>query len=417
MSGQAHPSRLPPGRWWVLAAALTVQITVAVIQQGYPALAPFVKADLHLTLAQAGLFASIAGLGMFVGVMGAGWAVDRSGDRRVLQGGALVTGALALLAGLAPTYTVLILTVALVGIGAATPTPAGSSAVMSQFGRRQRGFVMSIRQTGVPLGGAIAALMLPLLAVSHGWRFAIVVAALTAIGGGLAAVVFYRVAGPLSESKIGPKAAQASMWTLVNRNLVYLGAYGFILVVGQFCIVTYVVLYLNHSWNVALLFGSLFLALTQVTGAIGRIFWGWVSDRYFGGRRKFVLAVISTVGAASVLTFGWLPASQPLVWVGVTVAVAGVAVIGWNGVWITLLAEGAPPGLQARAVASGLTVIQPAVVIGPWLFGTFVDATGSYRYAWTVLALLLLLAGLLVTRATESENSVKVDTPTGVLAT
>ena len=69
--------------------------------------------------------------------------------------------------------------------------------------------------------------------------------------------------------------------------------------------------------------------------------------------------------------------------------------------WVTLLAEVAPPGLQARSIASGLTLNQPAILIGPWAFGLFVDATGSYQLAWTGIAILLIGAAWLIMRASE----------------
>jgi cyanate permease len=48
-----------------------------------------------------------------------------------------------------------------------------------------------------------------------------------------------------------------------------------------------------------------------------------------------------------------------------------------------------------------LTINQPGILLGPWAFGLLVDATGSYRIAWTVLGVLLCLAALLITRAAE----------------
>ena len=135
----ATPPAASSRRWWILAAAVVVQTTVSIIVQGYPAMVPFVKQDLHLTLAEVGVFASIPGLGMSCGVLAAGWAVDRFGDRRVLVYGGFATGLIALAALLSPSYEILLFGLLLVGVGAATPTPAGSTAVMLEFAsHRQR---------------------------------------------------------------------------------------------------------------------------------------------------------------------------------------------------------------------------------------------------------------------------------------
>lgn len=390
-------------RWWILAAALTVQVTVSIILQGYPALVPFVKRDLHLSLAQAGVFASIPGLGMALGVMAAAWAVDSSGDRRVLTWGGLGTGVIAALTALSPSYAVLLAASVAVGLGAATPTPAGSRAVLAEFPRHLRGMVMSVRQTGVPAGGFIAAIALPLLSVHFGWRTALGFAGASAVLGGLACMVCYRLAGGAREPVALPDQQAVSVLTLVNSNLLKIGGSGIVLVMGQYCLVTYVVLFLNHTRGLPLVLASFFLAATQLAGTAGRIFWGWFSDRVVGGSRRAALMVVSLVGAAGVLLLAWLPPSAPFLIVVAAVIVAGGSVVGWNGVWVTMLAEVAPPGLQARSIAAGLMINQPAILVGPWVFGLFVDATGSYELAWTGLAVLLVGAAWLITRADEPE--------------
>jgi MFS family permease len=366
---------------------------------------PFVKEDLNLTLAQAGVFASIPGLGMALGVLAAGGAVDRVGDRWVLPFGGFGTGLVALVVLLSPSYAILLLGLILVGMVAATPTPAGSSAIMVEFGSRRRGLVMSFRQTGVPAGGALAALTLPLIAIHQGWRAAIAVAAASAMLGGVLCALFYRFAGPRFHPTPTIGRVAPRFLSLLNRDLAYMGAAGVMLVMGQYCLVSYIVLFLNQIWGVPLVLASVFLAATQVAGAAGRPFWGWFSDAFVGGSRRLALAAVSVVGAAAILAIAWLPPGAPFALMLIAIIVAGGCVVGWNGVWITMLAESAPSGLRARSIGAGLTINQPAILVGPWLFGLFVDATGSYRLGWTLLAGLLLSAAWLITRAGEPRYS------------
>ncbi|MHB8537525.1 MAG: MFS transporter [Candidatus Dormibacteria bacterium] len=388
-------------RWWILAAAVTVQTTVSIIVQGYPAVVPFVKQDLHLTLAEVGVFASIPGIGMAMGVLAAGWAVDHFGDRSVLLYGGLATGLVALAALLSPSYGILLFGLVIVGVGAATPTPAGSTAVMLEFASHRRALVMSFRQTGVPAGGAIAALALPLIAIHQGWRAAIAVAALTAVVGAVLCGVFYRIAGTRGDPPPVAEKGAPRFRSLFTRDLAFVGGSGIMLVMGQYCLVSYLVLFLNQTWGVPLVLASTFLAATQLAGAVGRPFWGWFSDMFVGGSRKLALVYVSVIGAASIVAIAWLPRGSPFILMLIAIVVAGGCVIGWNGVWITLLAESAPPGLRARSIAAGLTINQPTILLGPWLFGLFVEATGSYRLGWTVLAALIVSAAWLITRAGE----------------
>ncbi len=383
-------------RWWVLAAALTVQSTISVIGQGLPALVPFVKADLGLNHAQAGVFATITGLGTFLALFAVGWAVDRAGDRAVLVGGGVLTGLLTVAAAFAPGYPLLLLLLVLVGIGVATPTPAGSTAVMREFPIRQRGVVMSVRQTGIPLGGAVAAVTLAPLAALWGWRTALIAGGVAALAGALAGHLCYvRAGGGEPEPRTGGRRWQGTP-ALLSRDLVLTSACGFLLIVAQFCLVSYLVLYVRAIWAVPVVVGSLLLAGTQVCGAVGRILWGWVSDRLLGGSRKWALVVVTGTAALAGLLLAWLPAGASLGLVVLVVAICGLSTVGWNGIYITLLAELGPPGFQARSVGLGMTLGQPGIVLGPWLFGVLVDRTGSFRLGWTVVACGLFVALLAI---------------------
>jgi len=389
-------------RWWILAAALVVQITVSAVVQGFPALVPFVKSDLRLSVAQAGVFATMPALGTFISLLAVGWAVDRLGDRTVLVVGGLATGILTLAAAWPAGYLVLLLLLALVGIGSGAPTLAGSSAVMKEFPLRQRGVVMSIRQTGIPIGGALAAVLLPAIAVFAGWRAALVTVALVAILGGLACLAFYRRAGGQSELS-PPEPGPRRVVPPLTWNLVLASCSGILFIISQFCLVSFLVLYLHQTWGLAVVAASFLLAATQIAGAGGRIGWGWVSDRVFGGSRKRTLVVVSLFAAATELSLAWLPAHAPIWLVAVVALACSAGSLGWNGVYIILLAELARPGFEGRSIAFGMTLNQPGIVAGPWLFGMLVDVTGSYRLGWTAVAAGLLLGALAISQVREPQ--------------
>jgi ACS family hexuronate transporter-like MFS transporter len=82
-----------------------------------------------------------------------------------------------------------------------------------------------------------------------------------------------------------------------------------------------------------------------------------------------------------------------------TLAVAGVSSVGWNGINMTFVAELA--GRQASATAAGmnLTASYLGIMILPPIFGFLVDLTGSYTSAFQVgaaasLASLVLVAAI-----------------------
>jgi MFS family permease len=386
-------------RWLILSSALLVQITTSVVTQAFPALAPFAQSDLGLNTAEIGLFATILNLGTMIALLPAGWAVDVLGERRVLVVGGVVTGALTILASFAPNFAILLPMLIVVGIAAATPTPAGSTAIITAFARRDRGFVMSIRQTGIPVGGAVAALVLPLIAVVAGWRTALQVAAGAAVVGAVTAHIMIRRTPKRPSSAV--RGQPRSLRSAATRDATLAGLAAVFLAVGQFVLASYIALYLFHIFHLSLTIGSLFLVAANVAGALGRIVWGIVSDRLFGGRRAATLIVVSLLSASGFALLAWIPATTPTSLLITLVLLLGGTVIGWNGVYITLLSELAPADKRGRTVAYGMTIAQVGIFAGPFAFGILVERAGSYRVAWVVVAAALVVPALILRKVRE----------------
>ena len=379
--------REPSPRWTVLAVALAVQTATSIVAAAMPVLLPFVKDAFHLTFAEAGLVANFSFVGGFLTIALAGLAVDSLGDRFVLVLGGVLTGVFAMAAGLVPSFWLLLLLLALMGVGIAMPTPAGSVAVRNAFPLRLRGSVMSIRQTGIPLGAFFAALLLPPIALVGGWRAGLIAAGALSVLVAIAALVVYRTAG-----RPQPVAGQGRGFRKVmNRDSMLAAAGGVFLVAAQMCILTYVVTFLVHDRGLQLPAAAAFLALAQLVGAGGRILWGVVSDRLLSGSRRIALILAAATGATGSLILAVLPAAAPLPLVGAALLVCTLGAVGWNGVQISFLSELARPGSQGRGVGLALMIQQPGILAGPFFFGLVVDATGSFRPAW------LLLTGFLAT--------------------
>jgi predicted MFS family arabinose efflux permease len=334
-----------------------------------------------------------------VALLPAGWAVDMLGERHVLIAGGILTGLLAATSALAPGLIVLVPLLVLVGAAAATPTPAGSTAVISAFPLRDRGLVMSVRQTGVPLGGIIAALLLPPVALLAGWRQALVLAAAVAILGALVAFwMLRRVAGI---ERVASRAEHGMWWAVASRDGSLVGLAAIFLALGQFVLVTYIALYLVEVWRLPVGLAELYLVAANVGGVAGRLLWGMISDRLFASSRRSPLILASLMAAAGFGLLAWLPISTPGAAILVLVLFLGATVIGWNGIYIALLSEMAPPDKRGRSVAYGMMITQIGIFAGPFAFGSVVDITRSYRVAWTLVAFVLVLAALVLWQVRE----------------
>ena len=379
--------RAPSPRWTVLAVALAVQTAISLVAAAMPVLLPFVKDEFHLTFAQAGLVVNFSFMGGFLTIALAGLAVDSLGDRFVLVLGGLLTGGVAMVSALVGNFWILLPVLVLMGAGIAMPTPAGSIAVRNAFPLRLRGSVMSIRQTGIPLGAFFAALILPPVAILGGWRAAMALAGALSIFVALAALAIYRTTG-----RPEPVAGEVrGLRNVMNRDSLVAATAGILLVASQMSIVTYLVAYLIHDRRLALTTAAAILAVAQLAGAGGRILWGVVSDRLLGGSRRTALLLAAATGAAGSLTLALLPVSTPLPVLVAAILISSMGAVGWNGVQISFLSELARPGTEGRNVGLALMIQQPGILVGPFLFGLVIDLAGSFRPAW------LLMTGFLLT--------------------
>ena len=72
---------------------------------------------------------------------------------------------------------------------------------------------------------------------------------------------------------------------------------------------------------------------------LGRVGWGVVSDRLFGGRRKVVLLLIGSLSALLVTALSFLSRDSPYYLLLPILFLAGVCLVGYQGVSYALIGE------------------------------------------------------------------------------
>jgi MFS transporter, ACS family, aldohexuronate transporter len=264
---------------------------------------------------------------------------------------------------------------------------------------------MGVKQTGVALAGMICGLTVPSLGQALGWRGTILILGAVTVVSGVLAWIAYR--DRQDHGAGGTRATRPGLGTVLgNRNLLLLGGVTLLLAGVQLSLVGFLVLFLNERVGMSVAEAGLLLALTQAGGIVGRIGWGVVSDTLLDGRRKPIMALIGMLAMASSLVLALTGPETPRVVLVLTLAVAGISAVGWNGINMTFVAELA--GRQASATAAGmnLTASYLGIMILPPIFGLLVDLTGSYTSAFQVGAAASLASLLLVSMIRPAESAV-----------
>ena len=249
---------------------------------------------------------------------------------------------------------------------------------MRWFSARERGLALGVRQTAVPIGGGVAAIVLPLLETP---RAGLLFVAAFVLVGALAGALILRAG---TEEHLD--AADVEI-TLRDRRL-WLACWGSgLYLVAQVAMMGFVVLFLHDERGFSTGEAAAVFAVGQALAAVLRIAVGRWSD-VLGSRvrplRWIGVAVAVTLGAVAVLTDApaWLLLPALALATGMSMA--------WNGLSYTIAAE---LGGRRSGAAIGFqqTVLSAIGVAAPVAFAAVVSET-SWGLAFA-LAALFPLAG------------------------
>jgi len=159
------------------------------------------------------------------------------------------------------------------------------------------------------------------------------------------------------------------------------------LVIAQYVLTTFIVLYLQEDIGLSVVTAGALLAVAQASGGAGRIIFGAVASRLMTPLSTLMLLAVMAASAAFLTTT--FTQSWPLALIYAVGVLFGGTAIGWNGVYLAEAARRAPGGEVSRTTGAVGFVIFGAVVIGPAFFGAVI-ATISYQVAYAGVGLLLL---------------------------
>jgi MFS family permease len=374
-----------------VGATLAVQSLTAMALAVPSVLAPVAAGDFDAAPTAVGRWVGFSYMvAMFAGLAG-GTFVGRYGPARMLQVAALGV-ALGLAVGAGAHVALLLVCGALLGAAHGLVNPASSAILAVASPPQIRSMVFSIKQTGVPIGGAVAGTLVPALLLWMSWQAAVLVLALGAAALFALVAPYRRVYdGARRRERLhlrGFAAPVAEVWA--SRPILELALVSTVYSAVQISFITYLVSYLKIELGYSLVAAGLVFSASQIAGALGRVAWGAVADHVFEPRA--VLAALGLVMALCAVALALFTPDWSRAAVLAVCVLYGATAVGWNGVFLAEVARLAPEGRVAILTGGTQFFTFAGVLIGPPLFGAIASLTGRYGAGFAAAAALPLLA-------------------------
>jgi sugar phosphate permease len=399
MSETATPSDGNGGRrWLILIVGLIAMTAGCTFQYGLAYLIPALRHEGY-SLELASVLVACPTAGLLLTLIGWGAAADRWGERVVLASGLGGAGVVLIVARSVHGAAGLGACLALAGACGGSVFAASGRLILGWFARHERGLAMGIRQSSQPIGVALAAVTLPALGASGPadrstaapllflGSFCLVAAALV--------VIFVRDPArsePPVSAGGGPAASpyrQPVLWRIHAASA--------LLVVPQFTVATFALVYLVDARGWTALAAGRLLAGAQVCGALSRLGAGYWSDRVGSRMRPMRQLAISTgIGmlALAIAAAAGSGAAVPIL------LACGVVSVSTNGLAFTAVAEFAGTSWAGRALGVQNTGQNALAAATPPVLALAIGAIG-YGASFAAVAAFPLVAALFVPVAAE----------------
>lgn len=394
----------PPVVYTAVFAMLFQQAMSTMSGLTIPVLAPSIAMETGLSPSLIGLYtAFLYGGSMIAALVGSNFLI-RFGALRVSQVCLLVV-AVGLLINIPGFLFLFVLGALVTGLGGGPSTPASSQILARYSEPKQAPLIFSIKQTGVPVGGVIAGMLLPIFVTAFGWRGALVCASLMALG--LAAAL-----QPLrrefdEDRQPGRKVRVVDLRTplttvLRDKNIRQL-AFGLFAFTGlQLAFASFFVSFLSLGLKWTLTEAGLVYSISMIAGIIGRLFWGWIGTHYI--RPLLLLALLGIAMGIACMALGLITEDWQKSAVCLVAFIYGLTGIGYQGVLLAEIARVSPPGLAGVITGGAVCFAYAGMILMPAAFGLILEVFNSYRLGFVILGAIPIVVGAFFLRSVSQQK-------------
>lgn len=383
-------------KWVMLIVATIAQTTATLITYGVGVFALFWKEEYALTNTESGLLVSVVNVGPLFCMLFVGRLLDQYNEKILISISSFLLGSSLLLTNIVSGFNGLLFVLLLIGMFYSVSQPGGSKVILKWFRKENRGLAMGIRQAGIPIGGALAGVLIPFLTVQYNMTYAINSIACICIIGGLLFFMFYKE--PYVEEEARKGHIKISFWmelkvVICKKELYPIYITGICMISLQMVLVGHFMKFLAGEQSITSIVAGTVFSVMFFSGMIGRIALAAISDVLYKGNRRIPLfiAVCASIGLILLLVMNIHTIMSGVLYS--VSALLGFFSIGWFSLFIVEVAELASEESVGITVSVALTLNQIAIIVAPVLFGYIVDEKG-YAYAWLCIVVLLSISAV-----------------------
>ena len=338
---------------------------------------PAIASGLGTSVAVAGQLVTIYGLALAIGAPLLAMATGRIERRPLMLGGLGVLVLACLVGAFATNFTMLALSRALAGVGAALFTPNAAALAAQLAPPERRGRAIALVFAGFSLASVVGVPLGTCVGGEFGWRSAFVLVA------ALALLAIILLAKTLPRGVPVAVVARRSWFRLFRQLAPMLAVTATALnMAGQYALFTYIAALLAQLHGIGPTGLSALLVWFGVAGVLGNAMAGRLVDR---------------VGAARVATFGigvLLTAFMIMAYSGVTLLLTIVAMGLWGGAAFAISSAqqvrvvNQDPRLASATLALNTSALYVGQAGGAMLGGIAISLVGLQSVQWTGVMLL-----------------------------
>ncbi|MCZ6861463.1 MAG: MFS transporter [Alphaproteobacteria bacterium] len=375
----------------LLGIGLTSQAVIALIAFTTPVMAVAAAPSFGLAAVRVGYFMTMVYFTAMFSAAAGGGLIARFGAIRTTQL-CLILCVCGLLLTLAASVPLALFGALLIGAGYGPVTPASSHLLAPVTSAERRPLVFSLKQTSVPVGGALAGLIVPYIIGVESWQAAVILIAGIGTVTALAAQPF-RIRCDAYRDRHAPlrlEIVPAVRGVLAQRLLQRLCVMSLAFAAVQLCFGAYFVTFLVERHGVALAAAGLAFTVGQIAGIVFRVIWGAVAGRAIAARWLLVGLAVAMAGAC-VATLA-LSAAWPLGAIAGVAALFGASAVAWNGLFLAEIVRVTSVAKTGAATGGALFFTFGGMTLGPALFGVLLGVGVDYGVAFSIVGGLALLS-------------------------